>query len=149
MPRVAVDSRHQGWQSFVRCALVAVALAGLMILSGCGGSGGTATIKSVSITPTTASVALNTQTDFTATVNLDNGTTSTTTTVTWQVNGINGGNSTVGTIVSSNTDNEVGIYTAPLTVPTTNNGQVDITAIDTETATGSTTTTTIRPTLRL
>jgi hypothetical protein len=63
--------------------------------------------------------------------------------VTWQVNTINGGNSSVGTIVSSPTDNEVGIYTAPPTTPNTNNNVVDITAIATQTATGSTTTTTI------
>ena len=136
------DMRQElGWK-LGRYVLLAIVVAGSLTLAACGGSS-TATITSVSITPTSASVPLNTSSDFTATVNLNNGTTSTTTTVTWQVNGTNGGSSTVGTIVSSASDNEVGVYTAPAIVPTTNNGQVNITAIATQTTTGSTTTTTI------
>jgi hypothetical protein len=86
-------------------------------------------------------VAPGTQADFTATVNLANSstTTSTSTAVTWEVNGVAGGNSTIGTILSSTTDNEVGIYTAPTVVPTTNNGQVNITAVAQQTNTTTTT----------
>ena len=109
-------------------------------VSGCGGSGAT-TVTSVSITPSSAAVAPGTQADFTATVNLANSstTTSTSTAVTWEVNGVAGGNSTIGTILSSTTDNEVGIYTAPTVVPTTNNGQVNITAVAQQTNTTTTT----------
>lgn len=142
MPRRDADSGHMAWQKLGRYALVAAVVAGLMMFAGCGGSSSTS-IASVAITPATATVALNTQSDFTATVNLNNGTVSTTTTVTWQVNGVNGGSAATGTIVSSSTDNEVGVYTAPPTVPSTNNGQVDITAIATQTTTGSTSTTTV------
>src|SRR5271154_3493359 len=108
-------------------ALMAVVLLGI---SSCGKNGsGTATITSVVISPTTATVALNTQTEFTAVVNLSATTTSsgttisTSTAVTWEVNGTAGGSSTLGTIVPSTTDAQVGGYTAPNVVPTTNNGQ--------------------------
>ncbi len=120
-------------------------------ISSCGkksSSDTTATIKSISVTPTSATVPLNTQAEFTATVNLTSTTTSTGTTiststaVTWQVNGTAGGNSTLGTIVPSSTDAQVGVYTAPNVVPTTNNGQVNITATATQTNTSSTTSTT-------
>ena len=60
------------------------------------------------------------------------------------MNGTTGGNATIGTIASSTTDVNQGIYTAPGVVPTTNNGQVMITAIITQSATcGSTATATI------
>jgi len=136
-------------RSFSGFALAAAVAAGILSLSACGGgsSSATPTITSVSITPTAVTVPLNTQTDFTAVVNLSNSTTTTTTTttstvVTWQVNGVTGGNSTTGTIVSSPTDEQVGVYTAPLVVPTTNNGQVNITAIATQTNNSSSTSTT-------
>lgn len=114
-----------------------------LVLAGCGGSGNSTNITSIAISPTAITVGLNLQTDFTATVTLANSTVSTSTAVTWQVNGTTGGNSTLGTIVSSTTDTNVGIYTAPGVVPTTNNGQVTITAIITvsssSTSTNSTT----------
>ena len=113
--------------------LVAAAIAAALISSACGGnssSTSTATVTAVSITPTaTTNVPINTSFDFTATVTLSDTTTSTTTAVTWFVNGIAGGNlATVGSIVPLSTDNQVGVYTAPALVPTTNNGQVQITA---------------------
>ena len=113
----------------------------------------TATIKSVvisAVSPTTGAVPINGQGQFQAVVNLSEtststGTTiSTTTAVTWEVNGTAGGNSTIGTIVPSTTDAQVGIYTAPGVVPTINNGQVNITAVADQTAaTGSTSATTV------
>lgn len=123
-------------------------LAGLMALVNCGGgSSSTVTITAISITPTATSVGINTSTDFTATVTLSNNTTqtsgTTSTAVTWQVNGVTGGNSTVGTITSSVSDNQVGIYTAPGIVPSTNNGQVSITAVANQTTTTGSTTTTV------
>jgi serine protease len=61
----------------------------------------------VSVVPSVASVATGATKAFAASVlNTPN------TAVSWQVNGISGGNSTVGTISSS------GVYTAPTTVPT-------------------------------
>ncbi len=105
-----------------------------LISSACGGnssgSTSTANVTAVAITPSaTTDVPINTSFDFTATVTLSDSSVSTTTAVTWYVNGIAGGDlATVGSIVPLNTDNQVGVYTAPGFVPTTNNGQVNITA---------------------
>ncbi len=126
-------------------AVPLIFLIALFFISGCGGNG-TVTVSSVSITPGAATVAPGTQTDFTATVNLANtsSTTTTSTAVTWEVNGVAGGNSSVGTITSLASSNEIGVYTAPTSVPTTNNGQVNITAVAQQTATsGSTASTTV------
>ena len=111
-------------------ALLPAALACLMSISSCGGgSGGQVTVTSVTLSPASATVQINTTASFSAQVKLSNTTdTSTTTTVTWYVNGVAGGNTSVGTIGTSTLDDQVGIYTAPATVPTTNNGQVNITA---------------------
>jgi hypothetical protein len=120
---------------------VLLVLFGLIVVffsSGCGGTSNNTNISSIDITPTTMSVGINSQVDFTAVVNLANSTTTTNTTVTWQVNGTTGGNPTLGTIVSSSTDTNVGIYTAPGVVPTSNNGQVTITAIITVSSGSST-----------
>jgi hypothetical protein len=112
--------------------LVAAAVGAAFISSACGGNGSTTTtanVTAVAIAPTTTTdVPINTSFDFTATVTLSDSSVSTTTAVTWFVNGIAGGNQTVGTIVPLSTDNQVGVYTAPGIVPTTNNGQVNITA---------------------
>jgi hypothetical protein len=116
----------------------------IAVLLGCSGGGSSVvTVTSVSITPGAASVQPGAQTDFTATVNLSNttATSSTSTAVAWEVNGTVGGNSSVGTIVSSITDNQVGIYTAPAVVPSTNNGQVNVTAVAQQSSTTTSTTT--------
>jgi hypothetical protein len=121
--------------------LLAIIIPGLFTLAACGGGSGATIITSVAITPLTATVPVNTTTQFSATVNLSNSTTTTNTTVTWEVNAVAGGNSTVGTIVPSTTDVQVGIYTAPAVAPGgTNNGEVDITAVATQTTSGSNTT---------
>ena len=60
----------------------------------------------VTISPATASVQAGAPLQFTATV-----VSPTTTTITWSVNNILGGNSTLGTVTSS------GLYTAPASVP--------------------------------
>ena len=122
----------------------ALAVSTILIVAGCGGGSTATKINSVSITPTAVTVPVNTTTQFVATVNLSNSTTTTNTTVTWQVNGVAGGNATTGTIAPSTTDVQVGIYTAPAVAPGgTNNGQVDVTAVATQidTSSGSTTTT--------
>ncbi|MGH9682163.1 MAG: hypothetical protein ACRD4S_00915, partial [Candidatus Acidiferrales bacterium] len=95
---------------------------------------------SITISPTSATVGLNSQENFTAVVN--NAASTTNTTVTWNVNGTAGGSATTGTIVSSGTDSEVGIFTAPASVPSTDNGVVSITATLQETGTSSSSSTT-------
>ena len=130
-----------------RFSLLVFGSAALVALSSCGGSGGNATVTGVTVAPAGTATAptqvpINTQSDFTATVQLSNPGTITNTTVTWLVNGVAGGGSTTGTVVSSGTNNEVGIYTAPTTVPSTNNGVVQITAT-TPRVPGSTSTTDI------
>jgi hypothetical protein len=134
---------------FREVSSIALVLAGFMSLSACGSNNTTtATITSVAITPTTVTVPINGQTQFTAVVNLSATTTSTgttistTTAVTWEVNGTAGGSSTIGTIVPSSTDAQVGVYTAPDVVPTTNNGTVNITAVADQTGTTASSTVT-------
>jgi hypothetical protein len=101
----------------------------ILTLSACGGgSSGTATVTSVTISPTSGTVQINTTFQISAMVALSNNTSTTDTAVTWQVNGVGGGNSLIGTIVTDPADDQVGIYTAPASTPTTNNGQVNITA---------------------
>jgi hypothetical protein len=93
----------------------------------------TAPPVSVAVTPATAAVVAGTGTQaFQATVS-----NATDTTVTWQVNGVAGGNSTVGTISSS------GLYTAPATVPA--QAAVTITAVSSQdsTKTGTATATVV------
>jgi hypothetical protein len=127
------------------CLVLLVLVAALM-LPGCGGAA-SSDVKSVAITPTSASVPINGTADFTATITLVNSSTSITNTVTWEVNGTAGGSSTFGTIVGSTTDNLVGVYTAPASVPTQSSGvsglqigQVSITAVAQQTTTSTTTT---------
>jgi len=120
-------------------ALVILAL-GILSIAGCkgGSASGSTNIKSVAITPTTVDVPINGNAEFTATITLSNSTISTTTTVTWEVNGAVGGNaSTIGSITPSSVDQNVGIYTAPPTVPSP--GTVNITAVVQQTNSSSTT----------
>jgi len=70
-------------------------------------------VVSVTISPTSATVRVRKNQTFTATVQ-----NATNKSVTWQVNGITGGNSTIGTISSS------GTYRAPNSVPSPNTVQV-------------------------
>jgi hypothetical protein len=122
------------------------AVAAIFSLPGCGGGGGSTTVNAVTIDPTTITVPINTQTDFTAVVKLNNSSTSTTTTLTWEVNGTAGGSSTLGTIVPSTVDAEVGVYTAPAAVPSTGTsvvGQVSITAVAQQNTSSTTSTTTV------
>jgi len=80
----------------------------------------------VSIAPATASVQTGATQNFTATV-----TNTTNTAVTWQVNGVPGGNSTVGTISAS------GLYTAPATVPSPSTVTVTAVSVADPTRSGS------------
>lgn len=101
----------------VLLVLLAIVLSGLMAvtLGGCGGSHNT----TITLSPTTVSVYTAQNQQFTATV-----TNATSTAVTWEVNGLPGGNSlTIGYVDAG------GLYTAPATVP--NPATVTITAIST------------------
>ena len=92
-------------------------LAGLAAGCGSGSGGGNNSRPSVTVSGV-SQVRLGGTASFTATVtNLSN------TAVTWQVNSVNGGNSTAGTISSS------GVYTPPAKIPA--NNAVTITAIST------------------
>jgi hypothetical protein len=85
-----------------------LSIASAMFLASCG-SGGTPPnipLPVVTVSPVSASIPAGSQLQFAATV-----VSPTSTTITWAVNGIEGGNSTVGTISTS------GLYTAPATVP--------------------------------
>ena len=75
----------------------------------------------VSVSPEVATVALGATQAFHATV-----TGAQDTTVTWDVNGVVGGNSTLGTIVNSQTDPNDTTYTAPQVLPTS--GSVTVNA---------------------
>jgi len=90
-----------------RTALAAIAVLVVLTLSACGGGGGgNNNTVMVTISPATANVQEGSQQQFVATV-----TNTSSTAVTWQVNGVNGGNSTVGTIDTN------GVYTAPDVIP--------------------------------
>jgi len=90
---------------------------------------------SITISPTSATVQTSRTQQFTATVS-----NTTNTGVTWQVNGVAGGNSTVGTVSTS------GLYTAPGSVPSP--ATVTVSAIsnaDPTKSAGSTVTITVPP----
>ena len=92
---------------------VLLVLVALISLAACGGGNS----LTITVSPTTANVATSQNLQFTSTV-----TNASNTAVTWEVNGVVGGNSTtVGSIDTG------GLYTAPATVP--NPSSVTITAI--------------------
>lgn len=96
--------------------LLPVCIISLLLLGACGGSSSSSTGISISISPTSATVALSATEQFTATVK-----DATDTGVIWQVNGVTGGNASYGYISGS------GLYTAPATAPSS--PTVTITAI--------------------
>ncbi len=102
-----------------------LALAASAIGAGCHKS----TTIGLTIAPTTATVLINNTAQFEPTV------TGSTSTVTWSVNGVSGGNTTVGTINSN------GLYTAPASVP--NPAKVTVTGTVSGTSTTATGTVTI------
>src|SRR5215468_3190471 len=82
-------------------------LAAFVFLSSCGGGSYTPpTPIVVTVTPASATVSPGATKQFIASV-----TGTTNTAVTWQVNGMSGGNATVGTISAT------GLYTAPSSIP--------------------------------
>jgi len=77
----------------------------LSVLISCGGGGGGTPVGVIAVSPTSATVALGGSQQFSATNN------GLATSATWSVNGVQGGNSTVGTIDAN------GQYTAPTNFP--------------------------------
>ena len=105
-----------------------VSLLGLAaLLAGCNSSGNHTQNQQPSVTVAGSSqVRLGSTVTFTATVsNVAN------TSVTWQVNGVNGGNSTVGTISSA------GVFTPPSTIPTANTETVTAASVGAPGVTGT------------
>jgi hypothetical protein len=139
----------------------ALSLAISLILPGCGGGSSSPTnVNTLALSPTSASVDLNGQVEFTTCINNACGSsttvTSISTTLTYEVNGVAGGSPSTGTIAPSPTDALVGIYTAPATISTVN--QFNITVVspvnpaeptDTQTVTSNTVVVTITPGLGL
>lgn len=105
-----------------RVAFLALLTAGTWTL-GCGGGGAVTPPPppppsiTVSVTPTSGSVVLGNQLTFTATVS-----NATDTSVSWSVNGVVGGNSSVGIISSA------GVYTAPTDLPSPATVQITATS---------------------
>ncbi len=109
-------SQHDEVTLMKRFVLSMIALALIVPLIACGGGGGNNNPPSITVTPATVNVQEGATAAFTANVmNSSN------TAVTWQVNGVTGGNTTVGTIDST------GLYTAPAAIP--NPATVTITAV--------------------
>ena len=119
----------------IPCALAGF-LAAVMLVCGCGGAGvGTPPpVITVAVAPTSASVRAGSTQTFTATV-----TGTTNTSVTWQVNNIAGGNSTIGTIDAS------GNYLAPAVVPAQNSVTVSAVSVASSSSSGSSPVTLMNP----
>lgn len=130
-----MNSRFRGLCRALAPAFIAptffapVALFVPVLMSGCtsGGSGGSSQQQQPSITVSgTSQVRLGGTDSFTATVsNLSNPS------VTWQVNGVAGGNSTVGTITSA------GVYTPPAVIPASNTVTVAAISVASPSVSGS------------
>ena len=98
------------------CVKFSVLAAAVLALAACGGSGGLSGSAGVRVSPSGIQVLAGSTQQMTATAS-DGGTT-----FTWQVNGVTGGNATVGTISTS------GLYTAPHLPP--GGGTVTISATE-------------------
>src|SRR5260370_10276520 len=118
-------SRRSGKRSRTTTIVFIALLAQEAWTVGCGADGATPAPRplppqstAVSVTPTSESVLLGNQATFTATV-----TNTSDTTVSWSVNGVAGGNATLGTITSA------GLYTAPADLPSPATVQVTATSL--------------------
>lgn len=122
-----------GYSGAYRSLLMILAVyLGCFFLAACHGGGGGVSV-SVAVSPATASVVTGTSIPLSAKVS---GTTNWS--ITWTVNGVAGGNSTVGTI------NTVGVYTAPSSVPTPSSVQITATSVA-DTTKSATATITVLP----
>jgi hypothetical protein len=97
---------------FKRAGFLGLILGAFFFAIACGGGGGSASVGTpvaVSISPTSARLQEGATLQFTATV-----TGTSNTAVTWSVNDVTGGNSTVGTVSTT------GLFTAPGAIPSSN-----------------------------
>jgi hypothetical protein len=113
----------------------AVDVAGLMIDPN-SGQARQSTIVTVTVSPSTATVPVNTTQQFTASV-----TNTTTQTVNWSVNGAPGGNSAVGQV------NATGLYTAPAVPPSGGTVAVQAASVVSPSAVGTATVTVTTPSI--
>jgi arylsulfate sulfotransferase len=108
--------------TFRKVSLLAIVLVQAILLSNCGSSSTSTEMSpsavSVSVSSQSTSAVVGQTVQFTATV-----TGSSNTSVTWSVNGVASGNSSVGTITSS------GMYTAPAVPPSPNTVAVQATSV--------------------
>lgn len=102
--------------------------------SGAGGSGSQTSVVTVSVSPASASLRAGDTQQFNASV-----TGSSVTGISWLVNGLLGGNATVGTITST------GLYTAPNVVPNPNNVTIEARSSAGASAAGTSTATVLNP----
>lgn len=107
-----------------RFALLLLSLA--LLVAGCGGGSGSTVVIVVSLSPTTATVVTGGTQKFNAAVSgdMDDDNEDQIVDVTWFVNDVEGGNSTVGTI------SNIGLYTAPLVAPDPNKVTIKAVSID-------------------
>ncbi len=105
-----------------RAILTVSAVMLVLALAACGNNNNPPNNPSVTVSPATANVQEGSQQQFTATVSNTNDNA-----VTWQVNGVTGGNTSVGTISAT------GLYTAPSVIP--NPASVTISAFITDMST--------------
>lgn len=99
-------SARSNYSTAFKYLLTVVGMTVFMTACGGGSSKSTNTTVTISISPTAVTLSAGATQQFTATVsNTSN------TAVTWQVNGVTGGNSTLGTITTA------GLYTAPTALP--------------------------------
>ena len=105
-------------RKFLSSVIACLSVAAVVFpLAGCiahaPGSGGGGQQTTVTVTPATATVSGGNTQNFTATV-----TGPSETAVTWYVNGVQNGNSTLGTLTPGTSGTNTAVYTAPTTVPT-------------------------------
>jgi hypothetical protein len=105
-----------------RAILTVSAVMLVLALAACGNNNNPPNNPSVTVSPATANVQEGSQQQFTSTVSNTNDNA-----VTWQVNGVTGGNTSVGTISAT------GLYTAPPVIP--NPASVTISAFITDMST--------------
>ena len=125
-----------------RIALAAWAALATLAMTNCGGTMGGGTNPppgvTVSVAPTSANVRLGATQTFTPTV-----TGSSNASVNWQVSGVAGGNSTLGTISGS------GVYTPPVALPSPNTVTVQAVSVADSSASGTSNVTLWNPTPQL
>jgi parallel beta-helix repeat protein len=107
--RLSLSARRSRWAHAIAVIAPLCSLASLNLLGGCAGGGGSSSPPqsvTVKVSSSGSSVLLGNTQQLTATL-----TGTSNTAATWSVNGISGGNATVGTISSA------GLYTAPNDLP--------------------------------